>query len=168
MDRSNSYNAANAANYNTALQSQLALRSVPLNEILAIAGQGQVAQPQFASTPNTGVAGTDVAGITNSAYQGQMAQYNAGQQTLGGLFSAGASLIPMFSDKRLKTNIRSTGEKMGGVPVKTWDWKDSGQQDKGVIAQDVERVHPEMVDNSHPSGYKRVFYGALAQAGAGL
>lgn len=160
-DRSNAYNAANLSNYNSALQSQMALRAAPLNEILALAGQGQVQQPQFASTPNTGVAGTDVAGITNSGYNAQMQQYNAGQSTLGGLFSAGASLIPLFSDERLKDQILPTGESVAGIPVKTWLWKHNGEPGVGVIAQDVDKVYPHMVDWTHPSGYARVHYSML-------
>jgi hypothetical protein len=162
-DRSNAYNAANLSNYNSALQSQMALRAAPLNEILALAGQGQVQQPQFASTPSTGVAGTDVAGINNSAYNAQMQQYNAGQSTLGGLFSAGASLIPLFSDALLKEDIRETGRFVAGVPIKTWVWKHSGETDVGVIAQDVEKIHPQLVDRTHPSGYARVYYSRLLE-----
>lgn len=158
MDRSNAYNAANAANYNSALQSQLALRAQPLNEILALAGQGQVQQPQFASTPSTGVAGTDVAGITNAGYQQQMAGYNANQSTLGGLFSAGASLIPLFSDIRLKTNIVRVGEHPIGVGIYEYDWIETGEHDRGVIAQEVQKVRPDLVDDTHESGFLRVHY----------
>lgn len=161
MDRSNSYNAANAANYNSALQSQLALRSQPINEILALAGQGQVQQPQFSSTPSTGVAGTDVAGITNAGYQQQMAGYNANQGVLGGLFSAGASLIPLFSDIRLKTNIVKVGEHPMGFGVYEYDRIDTGKHERGVIAQEVMEVRPDLVDDTHESGFLRVFYEPL-------
>jgi hypothetical protein len=167
VNQSDAYNSANVSNYNTALQSQLALRAQPLNEILALSGQSQVAPPQFGSTPQTSVAGTDVAGITQAGYQNQNNQYNQQQSMLGGLFSAGANLLPLaFSDERLKTNIEDTGERIAGVPVKTWDWR-SGGSGSGVIAQELERKHPELVDNSHPSGFKRVSYlGLLQKAGA--
>jgi hypothetical protein len=166
-NRSDAYNSSNVNNYNTALQSQLALRAQPLNEILALSGQSQVASPQFASTPSTGVAGTDVAGITQAGYQNQNQQYGQQQSLLGGLFSAGANLLPLaFSDKRLKTNIEDTGERVAGVPVKSWDWK-LGGSGVGVIAQELERKHPDLVDNTHPSGFKRVNYmGLLDKAGA--
>lgn len=171
VTRSDAYNSANVNNYNTALQSQLALRAQPLNELLALSGQGQIAQPSFGSTPQTALAGTDVAGLTNQAYQNQVNavnQQNQGtNQMLGGLFSAGANLLPLaFSDERLKENIEPTGEKIAGVPVVEWDWKNGAGHDKGVIAQALERKHPELVDNSHPSGYKRVNYGGLMALGA--
>jgi hypothetical protein len=92
-NRSDAYNSANVSNYNTALQSQLALRAQPLNEILALSGQSQVAPPSFSATPQTGVAGTDVGGITQQGYANQMAGFNSQQQMLGGLFSAGAGLL---------------------------------------------------------------------------
>lgn len=96
QSRSSAFNNANLSNYNSALSSQLALRNQPLNEILALAGGSQVQGPSFTSTPQTGVAGTDVAGITQAGYNNQMAAYNNNQSILGGLFSAGASLIPGF------------------------------------------------------------------------
>lgn len=164
--KSNAYNAANVNNYNTALSSQLALRQQPINEILALSGQSQVQSPAFAPTPSTGLAGTDVGGIINQGYNQQNQQYSNQQSQLGGLFSAGANLLPLaFSDRRLKTNIEDTGERIAGVPVKTWDWKDGGSG-AGVIAQELEKKHPDLVDNTHPSGMKRVDYGGLMLAGA--
>lgn len=169
VTRSDAYNSANVNNYNTALQSQMALRSQPLNELLALSGQSQVQQPQFGSTPQTGVGGTDVAGITNQGYVNNVNAVNqannSNNQMLGGLFSAGANLLPLaFSDERLKENIEPTGEKIAGVPVVEWDWKNGSGHGRGVIAQQLEKKHPEMVDNSHPSGFKRVSYGKLMGA----
>lgn len=171
VTKSDAYNSANVNNYNTALQSQMALRQAPINELLALAGQGQIQQPQFGSTPQTGVGGTDVAGLTNQAYQNQVNAVNQanGQtnQMLGGLFSAGANLLPLaFSDERLKDDIEPTGRKIGGVPEVTWDWKDGSGSGRGVIAQALEKKHPELVDNSHPSRMKRVNYGGLMAMGA--
>jgi len=158
------FNNSNRAN---ALNELLTQRSLPLNELLAVAGQGQVQTPQFAPTPSTGVGGVDTAGINQQNFANQQNQWSNNQSILGGLFSAGASLLPLaFSDRRLKTNIEDTGERVAGVPVKTWDWKDGGSG-AGVIAQELERKHPELVDNTHPSGFKRVNYmGLLQQAGA--
>lgn len=157
-NRSNAYNQANVANYNTALQSQLALRQQPLNEILALSGQGQIQAPQFANTGQTGVAGTDVAGIANQGYQNQMGQYQQNQGVLGGLFSAGASLLPMFSDERLKTNIVKVGEHPVGVNIYDYDWIDTGIRERGVLAQELQKVRPDLVDDAHESGYLRVDY----------
>src|SRR5690606_29458617 len=47
VNQSDAYNSANVNNYNTALQSQLALRQAPINEIAALSGGSQVQAPQF-------------------------------------------------------------------------------------------------------------------------
>lgn len=161
-DRSNAYNTANLNNFNSALQSQLALRNQPINEILALAGQGQIQQPNFVGTPQTGVAGTDVAGITNAAYNQQMAGYNANQQVLGGLFSAGASLLPgLLSDRRAKKDITRIGQTDSGVPVYRFRYKDGGPWQVGYMAQDLLETHPDAVVMG-PDGLYRVDYGKVA------
>lgn len=47
------------------------------------------------------------------------------------------------SDKRLKSNIKSSdkdiGEFLNHISAKRWTWKDSGKQDVGIIAQDLEK-----------------------------
>lgn len=160
-NKSAAYNNSNLNNYNSALQSQLALRQAPINEIAALAGGSQVQSPQFTNTNSTPVAGTDVAGITNSAFGQQMAGYNAGQSTLGGLFSAGASLIPLFSDERLKKNIKRIGTHPVGVGIYEYDRIDTGAHETGVLAQELEKVRPDLVDPTSPTGMKRVHYGTL-------
>jgi hypothetical protein len=154
-----------------AVNELLTERQVPLNEIIGLASGTQVQMPQFgSSTPQTGLAGTDVAGITQSNFANQMAQYqnsmNNWNSTVGGLFGLGSSALMAFSDKRLKKNIRREGGEIAGVPVKSWEWKGGdGRREAGVIAQDVERKHPGMVDRTHPSGFKRVNYGGLMRMG---
>lgn len=153
-----------------AVNELLTERQVPLNEIIGLASGQQVQMPQFGGAPQTAMAGTDVAGITQQGFANQMAGYNNSMNqwnsTVGGLFGLGSSALMAFSDKRLKTDIKDTGDKVAGVPVKSWSWKGSGERDVGVIAQDLERRHPELVDRSHPSGYRRVDYGGLMRLGA--
>ncbi len=58
-----------------------------------------------------------------------------------------------FSDERLKENIKpiknslETIEKLNGV---TFDWKANGKSSIGVIAQDVQKVFPELVKEVQP------------------
>lgn len=165
-------NAANFANgaRNQAINERLTTRNQALNENIGLATGSQVSMPTFGSTPSTGIGGTDVGGITANANNANQASYNAqlGQwnSTAGGLFGLGANALMAFSDKRLKTDIEPTGETVAGVPVKSWTWKGTDQRETGVIAQELEKKHPALVDNSHPSGMKRVNYGALMQLGA--
>lgn len=77
-----------------ALQQGLTLQNEPLNQFSALASGSQVAQPNFQSFATPQVANTDVGGITNSAYQNQLAAYNAqlAANPLNALFSLGGSL----------------------------------------------------------------------------
>lgn len=161
MNRSNAYNSANLANFTTAQQSQAALRQAPINEILALSGQGQIGTPQFTSTPGQQVAGTDVAGITQNAYNQQLAGHNANQGVLGGLFSAGASLIPLLSDRRAKENIVKIGQTDSGVNVYRFTYKHSGQTTIGYMAQELLETHPDAVSVG-PDGLYRVDYSKVA------
>lgn len=154
----------------TAFGNDITVRNQLINQLMSLMGGSQVQNPQFQQTGGPGVAGTDVAGITQNAYNQQYQQYQQQQQQqqslLGGLMGLGSSALMAFSDRKLKTDIKDTGEEIAGVPVKTWKWKGSGQRDIGVIAQEVERKHPSLVDHSHPSGYRRVDYGGLMRLGA--
>lgn len=157
QSRSSAFNNANLNNFNSALQSQLALRQAPINELLALAGQGQVAQPNFVNSPQTQMAGTDVAGITNAAHAQNMQAYQQNQSALGGLFSAGASLIPLLSDRSMKTDIQRVGTAFNGLPIYVYRYAGGDAFHLGFMADEVEKVHPEAVETS-PDGLKRVFY----------
>lgn len=157
-DRSNAYNTANLNNFNSALQSQLALRNQPINEILALAGQGQIQQPNFVGTPQTGVAGTDVAGITQNAYNTQLQGYNS---MMGGLASAGAGLLAApttsilgglfgLSDRRAKKDITRIGTAFNGVPLYMYRYiDDDSRWHVGPMAQEVKPSAVELRDDGY-------------------
>ncbi len=155
QSRSQAYNSANANNFNTALQSQLALRNQPINELTALLSAGQVQPPQFQNVP-----GIDVAGIQNANYGQQLGAYNANQAQMGGLFSAGASLIPglfALSDRRAKTDIKKIGQTDAGTPIYQFRYKHGGPTQIGYMAQDLLETHPEAVTMG-PDGFYRVNY----------
>jgi hypothetical protein len=72
-------------------------RNQPINEITALMSGGQVNQPQFGSTPQTSVANTDIAGITQQGYENSLIpwkQKNAENAAMmGGLFSLGGAAL---------------------------------------------------------------------------
>lgn len=155
-----SYNAAKNDAYNSmylsgnaqAESESLAERNQPINEISALMSGSQVATPTFGSTPQTSVAGTDVAGITQNAYldQNQQAQQSvaANNAMMGGLFSlagTGATAAIKYSDRDMKTDIDKVGELDNGLPVYSYRYKDGGPKEIGVMAQDVEKKNPEAV-----------------------
>lgn len=82
-----------------ALQEMYAERSNPINEITALMSGSQVNNPNFTSTPQAGVAGTDYAGMVKNNYDAQVAQQqmkNANNQALmGGLFGLAGSATKM-------------------------------------------------------------------------
>lgn len=95
---------------------------------------------------------------------GQFGSSAATQQNnpgLLGILGAAAPILSLFSDRRLKTDIRRVGETDDGLPVYTFRYKAGGPVQMGVMAQDVERVNPEAV-SVHESGFKMVDYGAVA------
>lgn len=154
-NRSSAYNNANLTNYQTALQGQTALRQMPLNELTALLSAGQVQMPSFSSTPQT-----DIAGITQAGYANQMAGYNANQAQMGGLFSAGASLIPglfALSDRDAKDAIGVVGKLDNGLNVWLYQYKTGGPVHIGLMADEVEKVQPHAVIMGE-DGFKRVDY----------
>lgn len=88
MQRDNSYNSALLASRGQAATEALAQRNQPLNEITALMSNSQVQQPNFTGTPQSQVANTDVAGITNNAFQNNFANYNAQMQQKNAMYGA--------------------------------------------------------------------------------
>ncbi len=80
---------------------------------------------------------------------------------LGNLVGAGGQIGAAkitASDKRLKKDIKYTGEKTkDGIPLAEFKYKGSDRKFKGVIAQDVEKVKPSAV-------FKAVDYSKLPDA----
>lgn len=78
--------------------------------------------------------------------------------------SVAASAFFYASDRNLKTNITplsgslSNISKLQGV---SFNWKEGGEKSVGLIAQDVEKIYPELVNTNPESGVKSVQYGNL-------
>ena len=96
----NAVNANNSAALNQAgfnNQAALSQRNAPINEISALMGGSQVAQPGFTPQSSVQIPTTDYAGITQNSFQDQMGVYNAQLQQnnamMGGLFGLGGSAI---------------------------------------------------------------------------
>lgn len=143
-----------------------AQRNQPLNEIAALLSGSQISNPaQMSSgTPQTSVAGTDLSSLVQQDYANRT---NAYQNQMGGLFGLGGSILraagsaggfgALFSDKRLKTDVKRIGETDAGVPIYSYRYVWGGPVQIGVMAQDLETVAPHAV-STHPSGFKMVDY----------
>jgi len=142
---------------------QLTGRNQNINELLSLLGGSQINQPSFSQTPQTGINGTDVGGNAWNAYQANQNQSNQFWNGVGSLGATAASFLPyVFSDERLKTDIRDTGMKTpGGVPIKDWRYKGSPMMQRGFIAQDVQKKQPGAVARipTPKGGFLAVQYG---------
>lgn len=136
----------------------LAQRNQPINEITALLSGSQVSNPAQMSgpTPQTSVAGVDYSGMVNQRYQSQMAQHNAMMGGLFGLAGSIGSAALMPSDRRIKTGIERVGRLDNGLPVYRFKYLDGGPVQIGLMAQDVEAVHPAAV--TEVGGVKHVDY----------
>ena len=148
-----------------ALQEQLALRQLPLNEVAAIMGGAQVQLPQFQAYQGAEVgaapifAGTQAAGnFAQQNYGNQVSAYNAKMGLYGSI--AGAAGTAAASDRRLKSNIVRVGTHPLGIGVYEYDIFD--RRERGVMADEVEQVKPEAVTTHPTEGYKMVYYGMLS------
>lgn len=83
--------------------------------------------------------------------------YNMFMGAAGGAGGLGG----LFSDESLKDNIEDTGHSIAGVPIKSWTWKDGRGAETGVVAQDVIKVHPDLVGMR--DGYLTVDYAGLTK-----
>ena len=97
------------------------------------------------------------------AYPFQVAQFLAniaeGTGALSGSTTTTTAPQSWFSsDARLKEDIKRVGTAKNGLPIYTFKYKgdDTEQTHTGYMAQDVEKIHPEAVGESH--GFKTVNY----------
>ena len=86
-----------------------------------------------------------------AAAAGVIGASNAKNQTAAGIGSLVGSI---FSDRRLKTDIKRVGETNSGLPVYTYRYKGEETYHIGVMAQDVEKVRPDAVHEEQ--GYLKV------------
>lgn len=147
-------------------------RELPINEVTALEAGGQVGMPSFVSTPQTGVANTNVAGITQQSYEDQLnawqTQQAQQQSTFGNIFGGLASLgsawlmAPVASDRRVKTDIKRVGKTDSGIPVYVFRYKSGGPVQMGVMAQDLEKRSKVAKAVREIGGVKHVDYSQIA------
>jgi hypothetical protein len=153
-----------------AIAEQMQRRGMSLNEMNALLSGQQVNMPQMPSfTPATRAETPNILGATQMGYDAALGAANAENAAFGNLLGAGAMLGSAalmgpaagafrFSDRRLKANIKRVGTHSIGVGI--YDYTMMGTPQRGVIAQEVERVRPDLVKR-HANGYLMVNYGGL-------
>ena len=153
---------------NQAISEYDAQRKAPLNEYIGLSSGVQVQNPQFQSQSYGGAAPVDYGSLAQQDYQNQIGQYNASvaqnnqqQQNIGNFLGTAATAASLFSDERLKEDVKRVGFTDGGLPVYTYKYKGDEVIHMGVMAQEVEKISPEAVVE-HASGYKMVDYGRVS------
>jgi hypothetical protein len=81
-----------------------------------------------------------------------------------GIAGLGLQAASLFSDERLKEDIKPVGELNDGQTVYSYRYKGEPATHIGLLAQEVEQVHPEAV-STHPSGFKMVDYKKAVPSG---
>lgn len=137
-------------------------RGMSLNEMNALLSGQQVSMPQM-PTFNTAQRSEapNILGATQMGYDAQLGAVNAQNAQSGQLLNSATQLGSaafMFSDRRLKRSIKRVGEHPIGVGIYTFTMM--GISQRGVIAQEVQAVRPDLVQR-HANGYLMVNYGGL-------
>ncbi len=152
QQENDAYNQLILGGRGQAVQEALTARNQPINEITALMSGGQVSQPNFVGTPQSQVAATDYMGAVGmqqaalqNAYNQQMGQQNAIYGALGSAAGGIGGGMMMKSDRRAKTDITRVGELDNGLPVYSFRYKEGGPFQIGLMADEVEKVHPEAV-----------------------
>lgn len=129
-----------------------------LNEVNAILSGQQVAMPNMPNFSQANASQTpQLLQAANDQYGANMQQFGANQAGTQGLLSGATSIAGMFSDRRLKRNIRRIGS-LNGISFYTYRYV-WGELGVGVMADEVRHI-PGAV-HRHSSGYDMVNYGAL-------
>lgn len=171
QQRDDAYDKMFLDSYTTGNNAALQEHMLPLMEYSQLTGSGAGVQmpglPQFASTPAPGVAPVDLAGLVNNNYNQQVSSYNAG---LGGLFGLGAAglggwaksgFVNPFSDRRLKSDVVRVGEDPRGWGIYEFRYLWGPERYRGFMADEVEKIRPDVVSIVPGTAYKGVNYAAL-------
>ena len=112
--------------------------------------------------------------LQERGYPFQIAQFLAniamGTGALSGSTTTTNQPIPFMSDRRVKEDIKQVGETNDGQPIYRFKYKGEDQTHIGLIAQDVEKSHPEAVGSMggiKTVDYKKATDGAVERADGG-
>jgi hypothetical protein len=143
-------------------------QNLPINQFATLMGSGQVSMPEGIGYSPTQVGQTDVLGA--HALSNQVAQANAQRKAgmfggaMSGLFGLGSAAL-MGSDVRLKEDIVRVGEHPLGIGVYDFRYRGRPERFRGVIAQELETVRPDLVFVGS-DGMRAVNYAHAALRGA--
>ena len=145
--------------YSRSRSQALADTGVQIGNIGAL--QSQMYSPQYIA----GLGATGLQNLYTSKFQNEMDKYNAAvgssnankSAAAGTIGSLGAAAIMAMSDKRVKENLKPVGKLDNGLTVYIGNYIESVDPYKMpqlfLIAQEVEKVHPEAVKGFKVEGF---------------
>lgn len=159
-----------SANYQNALRQQqiaeqMQQRGFSLNEINAILNGQQVSMPNM---PGFSQAAASQAAQYNQAAQNQgqyaLDAFSAQQQGLNSALSGAGSLAMMFSDRRLKKDIKPIRKESSGLILYRYRYTNDPAfvVREGYMADEVEKQFPNLVVKDE-TGFNMVDYGRLRE-----
>jgi len=152
---------ANRQNYQNLAQLYGSLGTGAQNAALQGSQAQLTAGQQEQATKQAGLTALYNQFLQQQSYPFQTTQFLAniaqGTGALSGSTTTNQQPSSFFSDERLKTDIERIGETYDGQKIIKFRYKgEKGPKQIGLVAQDVEKHHPEAVGESH--GYKTVDY----------
>ena len=146
--------------YSRSRSQALADTGVQIGNIGAL--QSQMYSPQYIA----GLGATGLENLYTQQFQNEMDKYNAAvgssnankSAAAGTIGSLGAAAIMAMSDKRVKENLKPVGKLDNGLTVYIGNYIESVDPYKMpqlfLIAQEVEKVHPEAVKGFKVEGFE--------------
>lgn len=160
QQKDDAYNKMFLDAFSTANNAALSERNLPISDYTALNGMQSPAQ-QPINTPSPGVSTTPVGQYVYDSYNQQVQQNAAKNQGLYGLAGTVGSAL-LMSDRRSKTDIRRVGKLDNGLPVYLYRYKGGVTPQIGLMAQDVEELHPGAV--AMVGGLRHVDYAQAVQS----
>lgn len=142
QQKDDAYNKMFLDAFNTANSAALTQRNLPISDYTALNGMASPT-PAPVNTPAPGVSTTPVGQYIYDSNKTQQQNAQAANQGLYGL--AGTIGAAFLSDRRAKTDIRRVGKLDNGLPVYLYRYKGGATPQIGVMADEVEDLHPGAV-----------------------
>ena len=118
---------------------------------------------RYLASLNAGYPGGEMSGTMRGS---AMPSTNPSADMWNTIFKGASVALPFFmSDERLKEGIAPVGKLNDGQTVYSYRYKGDPRTQIGLLAQEVERVHPDAVAR-HPSGLRMVDYRRATAASA--
>jgi hypothetical protein len=136
--------------------------NAPYTALSSLMGNSQSVQnPSFGNYPTASAQAPNVGQNIWNKYNADQQNYQNQQgQMFNGALGLGQLGLAMFSDRRLKRDIKRIGEMPSGLPVYSYRYIWSDEPQIGVMAQEALGMIPDAV-LTHPSGFLMVDYSRI-------